>query len=240
MRDGDEWVLNGTKVFITNGSVADLVIVMARTDSDSGSRDFTTFLVRKGTMGFTYGTLEKKMGIGASDTSELIFEDVRVPDYMRLGEIGEGFRIAMVSLDGGRIGIAAQAVGIARAALEESIAYSKEREQFGRPLARFQAIQWTVAEMATRIEAARHLTLHAAQLKDRGLPFTKEASMAKLYASETATWAGIKAVQIHGGYGYTKDYPVERFMRDAKITEIYEGTSEVQRLVIARELLKGG
>ncbi|MCI0496811.1 MAG: acyl-CoA dehydrogenase family protein [Thermoplasmata archaeon] len=239
VRDGDGWTLNGTKIFITNGSVSENVIVVARTASEGGSNDLTTFILRKGTPGFGYGTLEKKMGITGSDTSELIMEDARVPDSMRLGGVGDGFKIAMVSLDGGRIGIAAQAIGIARAALEGSIRYSMEREQFGRPISSFQAIQWTIADMATRIEAARHMTLHAAQLKDAGARHSLEASMAKLYASETATWATIKAVQVHGGYGYTKDYPVERFMRDAKVTEIYEGTSEVQRLVIARELLKG-
>jgi len=237
-RDGDDWILNGCKIFITNGSVSEYIIVMARTASDAGSKDFSTFIVEKGAPGYTYGVLEDKMGITGSDTSELIFEDVRVPDAMRLGKVGDGFKIAMVSLDRGRIGSAAQGVGIAQAALDQSIKYSMEGEQFGRPIAKFQAIQWKIANMATRIEAARHLTLHAAQLKDLGQPFSKESSMAKLYATETATWAAIEAVQIHGGYGYTKDYPVERFMRDAKVTEIYEGTSEVQRMVIARALMK--
>ncbi len=237
-RDGDDWVLNGSKIFITNGSVSEYVIVMARTASGTGSKDFSTFIVEKGTPGYTYGVLEDKMGITGSDTSELIFEDVRVSDSMRLGNVGDGFKIAMVSLDGGRIGIAAQGVGIAQAALDQCIKYSMEREQFGRPIAKFQAIQWKLANMATRIEAARNLALHAAQLKDLGQRFTKESSMAKLYATETATWAAIEAVQIHGGYGYTKDYPVERYMRDAKVTEIYEGTSEVQKMVIARDLLK--
>lgn len=238
-REGDGWLLNGSKIFITMGSVAEVVVVLARTAHENRSTDFTAFLVERGTPGFTYGTREKKMGITSSDTSELIFENAWIPDTCRLGDVGEGFRIAMASLDGGRIGIGAQAVGIAQAALDESVRYAKEREQFGRPIAKFQAIQWMIADMATRIEAARLLVLRAAQLKDRGKRFTKEASMAKLLASEVATWATIKAVQIHGGYGYTRDYPVERFMRDAKITEIYEGTSEIQRLVIARELIKG-
>lgn len=234
--EGDYYVLDGTKIFITNGSVAGTVIVIAVTDRSKGTRGMSAFIVEKGTKGFTYGSREKTMGITSSDTSELVFEDCAVPKENMLGKEGEGFKIAMVSLDGGRIGIAAQAVGIAQAALDESIKYSKEREQFGKTISKFQAIQWMLADMATEIEAARLLTYRAAYLKDAKKRFSMEASMAKLYASEVATMAAIEAVQIHGGYGYTKDYPVERLFRDAKITEIYEGTSEVQRMVIAANL----
>jgi butyryl-CoA dehydrogenase len=238
VKDGDEWVINGTKIFITNGGVAGSVIVMAATDPSKGHRGLSTFIVEKGTEGFTLGSLENTMGINASDTSELVFENCRVPAENMLGKEGEGFKIAMIALDGGRIGIGAQALGIAQAALEESIKYSREREQFGRPISKFQAIQWMIADMATEIDAARYLIYRAAYLKDRVKRFGKEAAMAKMYASETARRASIKAIQIHGGYGYTKDYPVERFFRDAKITEIYEGTNEIHRIVIASELLK--
>jgi butyryl-CoA dehydrogenase len=238
VKDGDEWILNGTKIFITNGGVAGSVIVMVATDPSKGHRGLTTFIVEKGTDGFTLGSLEKTMGINASDTSELVFENCRVPEENMLGKVGEGFKIAMMALDGGRIGIGAQALGIAQASLDESVKYSKEREQFGRPIAKFQAIQWMIADMATEIDAARYLIYRAAYLKDRVKKFSKEAAMAKMYASETARRASIKAIQIHGGYGYTKDYPVERFFRDAKITEIYEGTNEIHRIVIASELLK--
>ena len=236
--DGDEYVINGTKTFITSGSKAGIVIVFANTDKSKGSKGISAFIVESDTPGFKVGSVFEKMGINASHTTELIFEDMRVPKENLLGKEGEGFKIALMTLDGGRIGIGAQAVGIAQAALEESIEYAKQREQFGKPIAKFQAIQWMIADMATRIEAARLLVLNAAYAKDQGKRFSKEAAMAKLFASETAMDAALKAVQIHGGYGYTKEYLVERLFRDAKITEIYEGTSEIQRLVIANNLLK--
>jgi len=236
--DGDEYVVNGNKIFITCGSEADVVLVTAITTPGKGTRGLSTVILEKGMDGFTYGTVEDKMGVRASDTSELVFENVRVPKENLLGNENEGFKQAMISLDGGRIGIGAQAVGIAQGALDESVRYSKEREQFGKPIARLQAIQWMLAEMATGIEAARQLVYYSAWLKDQKMPFTKEASMAKLYASKVAKESVDKAVQIHGGYGYIRDYPVERMYRDAKITEIYEGTSEIQRLVIAGQLLR--
>jgi butyryl-CoA dehydrogenase len=235
---GDNYILNGSKIFITNGGVAGSVIVMAMTDKSQGHRGISAFVVEKETDGFTIGSKEKTMGMIGSDTSELVFENCAVPKENLLGKEGMGFKIAMTALDGGRIGIAAQALGIAEAALEESIKYSKEREQFGKPIARFQAIQWMIANMACEIEAARMLIYQAALKKDQGGNYTKEAAMAKLYAPEVAMRATTSAIQIHGGYGYIKDYPVERFFRDAKITEIYEGTSEIQRLVIAANLLK--
>jgi butyryl-CoA dehydrogenase len=236
--EGDHYVLNGSKIFITNGGVAGSVVVMAMTDKSKGHRGISAFIVERDTPGFTYGSLEKTMGMIGSDTSELVFEECMIPKENLLANEGMGFKIAMKALDGGRIGIAAQALGIAEAAMEESIKYSKEREQFGRPIASFQAIQWMIANMATEIEAARMLIYNAAQQKDKGERYSNEAAMAKLYASEVAMRATTKAIQIHGGYGYIKDYPVERFFRDAKITEIYEGTSEIQRLVIAASLLK--
>ena len=235
---GDQYILNGSKIFITNGSVAGSVVVMAMTDKSKGHRGISAFIVERDTPGFTYGSLEKTMGMIGSDTSELVFEECKIPKENLLAKEGMGFKIAMKALDAGRIGIAAQALGIAEAAMEESIKYSKEREQFGRPIASFQAIQWMIANMATEIEAARMLIYNAAQQKDKGERYSNEAAMAKLYASETAMRATTKALQIHGGYGYIKDYPVERFFRDAKITEIYEGTSEIQRLVIASSLLR--
>lgn len=235
---GDHYILNGSKIFITNGGVAGSVVVMAMTDKSKGHRGISAFVVERDTPGFTYGSLEKTMGMIGSDTSELVFEDCMIPKENLLGEEGMGFKIAMKALDGGRIGIAAQALGLAEAAMEESIKYSKEREQFGRPIAKFQAVQWMIANMASEIEAARMLIFNAAQKKDSGENYSSEAAMAKLYASEVAMRATTKALQIHGGYGYIKDYPVERFFRDAKITEIYEGTSEIQRLVIASNLLK--
>lgn len=238
VREGDYYILNGSKIFITNGGVAGSVIVMAMTDKSKRHRGISAFIVEKGTEGFSIGSKEKTMGMIGSDTSELVFENCMVPKENLLAEEGMGFKIAMMALDAGRIGIAAQALGIAEAALEESIKYSKEREQFGKPIAKFQAIQWMIANMACEIEAARMLIYHAAYIKDKGARYTKEAAMAKCYASEVAMRATIKALQIHGGYGYTKDYPVERFFRDAKVTEIYEGTSEIQRLVIASILLK--
>jgi butyryl-CoA dehydrogenase len=236
--EGDEYVLNGTKTFITSGSEAGVIIVFASTDKSAGSKGLSAFIVENDMQGFKVGSIFEKMGINASCTAELIFEDMRVPKENLLGTEGEGFKIALMTLDGGRIGIGAQAVGIAQAALDESIEYAKQREQFGRPISKFQAIQWMIADMATRIDASRLLVLNAAYTKDQGKRFSKEAAMAKLFAAETAVDAALKAVQIHGGYGYTKEYVVERLFRDAKITEIYEGTSEIQRLVIAGSLLK--
>ncbi|MDQ7819487.1 MAG: acyl-CoA dehydrogenase [Armatimonadota bacterium] len=237
-RDGDTWVLRGTKVFVTNGVEADVCIVYARTGPEPGGRGLSAFIVEKGAPGIAVGKVEKKLGITCSSTAEIVLDDCRVPADSLLGEVGMGGRIALSTLDGGRLGIAAQAVGIARAALEEATAYAATRRQFGRPIAEFQAIQFALADMATRIEAARLLLYRAAYLRQQGLRHTREASMAKLYASETAMWAAHRAVQIFGGYGYVRDYPVERYFRDAKITEIYEGTSEIQRLVIARHLLQ--
>ncbi len=235
---GDHYVLNGSKIFITNGGVAGSVVVMAMTDKSKGHRGISAFIVERNTPGFTYGSLEKTMGMIGSDTSELVFEECEVPKENLLAQEGMGFRIAMKALDGGRIGIAAQALGIAEAAMEESIKYSKEREQFGRPIANFQAVQWMIANMVSEIEAARMLVYNAALKKDSGQNYSSEAAMAKLYASEVAMRATTKGLQIHGGYGYIKDYPIERFFRDAKVTEIYEGTSEIQRLVIASKLLR--
>lgn len=237
-RDGDEWVLRGTKVFVTSGVEADVCIVYARTGPDQSARGISAFIVEKSFPGISVGKVEKKLGIKCSSTSEIVLDDCRVPEDNLLGEPGTGGKIALSTLDGGRLGIAAQAIGIARAALEDSVAYAAERAQFGRPIAEFQAIQWMLADMATRIDAARLLLYRAAYLRQQGRRYTKEASMAKLFASETAMWAAHKAVQIHGGYGYIQDYPVERYFRDAKITEIYEGTSEIQRLVIARNVLE--
>ena len=234
---GDKYIINGDKTFITSGPKAGIIIVFAVTDKNAGSRGISAFIVENTMKGFKVGSIFDKMGINANLVSELIFEEMEVPKENLLGKEGEGFKIALSALDGGRIGIAAQAVGIAQAALDESIAYSKQREQFGKPIAKFQAIQWMIADMATQIEAARYLVYNAAYTKDKGGRFSKEAAMAKLFASETAMNAVIKAVQIHGGYGYTKEYTVERLFRDAKITEIYEGTSEVQRMVISANLL---
>ena len=238
VRDGDAYILNGTKIFITNGGCADVYIVFAMTDPTKGLKGISAFIVEKGTPGFTFGPREHKMGIRASSTTELIFQDCRIPKENLLGKEGEGFKIAMQTLDGGRIGIGAQALGIAQAALDECIRYTKERQQFNKPLSSFQAVQWMIADMATDIDAARFLVYRAAVLKDKKKPFSKEAAMAKLFASEVAMKHTVKAVQIHGGYGYMKEYKVERLMRDAKITEIYEGTSEVQRMVIAGHTLK--
>ncbi|MGQ9557067.1 MAG: acyl-CoA dehydrogenase [Desulfurispora sp.] len=237
-RDGDHYVLNGTKIFITNAFHADIYVVIASTDRAKKHKGTTAFIVEKGTPGFSFGKKEHKMGIRASSTYELVFENCRVPKENLLGEEGMGFKIIMMTLDGGRIGIAAQALGIAQGAFEQALEYSKIREQFGKPISANQGIQWMLADMATRIEAARLLVYQAAWLKDQKLPYSKQSAMAKLYASEAAMWVTTKAVQIFGGYGYTREYPVERMMRDAKITEIYEGTSEVQRIVIASHLLK--
>ena len=235
--DGDEYVINGNKIFITNAGVADIFIIMAMTDKSKGTRGISAFIVEADTPGFTLGKKEDKMGINASDTRELIFQDCRIPKENLLGKEGMGFKIAMATLDGGRIGIAAQALGIAQRALDETVQYVQERKQFGRSIGKFQGLQWEIAEMATKVEAARNLVYKAAKTKDSGKSFSKEAAMAKYYASEIASEVANKAVQLHGGYGYMKDYPVERLMRDAKITEIYEGTTEVQKMVIAGSLL---
>lgn len=237
-RQGDEWILRGTKAFVTNGVEADVCIVYARTGPDPGARGLSAFIAEKGFPGISVGKVEHKLGIKCSSTAEMVFDDCRVPAGHLLGEPGMGGKIALSTLDGGRLGIAAQAVGIARAALEETAAYAVGRRQFGRPIAEFQAVQWVLADMATRIDAARLLMYRAAYLRAQGVRYTKEASMAKLFASETAMWASHKAVQMLGGYGYIADYPVERYFRDAKITEIYEGTSEIQRVVIARNILQ--
>jgi alkylation response protein AidB-like acyl-CoA dehydrogenase len=235
--DGNRWILNGTKIFVTNGVEAEVLVIYARTDPEAGSRGISAFLAEKGDPGLSVGKIEHKLGIRASSTCEIVLDDCRFPKDRLLGERGKGFHIALATLDGGRIGIAAQALGIARAASEEATAYARERWQFGRPIADFQAIQWKIADMTTRIQASRLLTFRAAWVRDQGRRHTQEASMAKLFASETAMWVGTQAVQIFGGYGYIQDYPVERHFRDAKITEIYEGTSEVQRMVIARHML---
>ena len=235
--DGENYILNGTKIFITNGGESDVYIIFAMTDKAKGTRGISAFIVEKDFPGFSIGKIEEKMGIRASSTAELIFQNCIVPKENLLGKEGEGFKIAMSTLDGGRIGIAAQALGIAAGALEETIKYVKERQQFGRPISKFQGLQWMIADMATEIDAARLLVYRAAFNKSSGLPYGKEAAMAKLYASECAMNVTTKCVQLFGGYGYTKDYPMERMMRDAKITEIYEGTSEVQRMVISAALL---
>jgi alkylation response protein AidB-like acyl-CoA dehydrogenase len=237
-RDGDSYILNGTKNWTTNGSTADVVLVMAATDQSKGPKGISTFLVDKGIPGFAVAKKEKKLGIRSSDTVSLSFQDCRLPAANRIGEEGEGFRFAMKTLDGGRIGIAAQALGIAQACLDASIRYAKERKAFDRPIAALQAIQFKIADMATDISAARMLTLRAAALKDAEQPFGADAAMAKLYASKVAVQSALEAIQIHGGYGYVREYLVERYLRDAKVTEIYEGTSEIQRIVIARSLLK--
>ena len=233
---GDHWLLNGSKVFITNGEVADVYVVFAMTDKAAGNKGISAFLLEKGMEGFSFGSHEKKMGIRASSTCELVFEDVKVPTENLLGELNKGFQIAMMTLDGGRIGIAAQALGIAQGAIDETVKYVKDRVQFGRPISKFQNTQFMLAEMQTRVDAARMLVYRAAAIKDAGEPYSSEAAMAKLFASETAREVTWRAVQLFGGYGYTRDYPVERMMRDAKITEIYEGTSEVQKMVISSRM----
>ncbi len=235
---GSRFVLNGTKTMISSGSKADVVIVMARTGDAPGAKGITAFIVEKGTQGFKPGAKEDKLGIRGSDTSELIFEDCAVPASAILGRRGEGFKIAMSTLDGGRIGIGAQSVGIAQACLDESVRYAKERKQFGQPIASFQAIQWKIAEMGTRIDASRLLVRRAAFLRDADRPHTRESAMAKLFASRTANLCAFEAMQVHGGVGYTKEFAVERLFRDARITEIYEGTTEVQNIVISRKLLE--
>jgi len=238
-RDGDGWVLNGTKSWITNGGEAGVYLVYALSNPNvPKSRGITAFLVPANTPGLRAGKKEKKLGIRASSTTQIFFEDCRVPADAVIGTVDEGFKIAMATLDGGRIGIGAQALGIAQRALDESVRYSKEREAFGHPIADFQGLQWRMADMATRVECARLLVYRAARMKDAGQSFSKEASMAKLFASETAMFCAHAAVQMFGGYGYVREYAVEKLFRDAKITEIYEGTSEVQRLVISRHVLR--
>lgn len=240
VRAGDNYTINGAKMFITNGSVADVYVVMAVTDSKGGRDGVSAFIVDRGTPGLSNGRKIEKLGLHSSDTAEVVFDNVSVPASSLIGEPGMGYRQTLKVLEGGRIGIAGFAGGIARGALEDAAAYAKERRQFGQAIADFQAIQWMIADMATRIEASWLLTCRAAQLKDQGKPFAREASMAKLFASETAMWTTIKAVQIHGGYGYVTEFPVERYMRDAKLAEIGEGTSEVQRMIIAKSLLRDG
>ncbi len=235
---GDKYIINGTKTFITSGPKAGIIIAFAVTNKELGPKGISAFIVESDFKGFSVGGIFDKIGINASLTSELVFEDMEVPKENLLGKEGDGFKIALSTLDGGRIGIAAQAVGIAQAALDESVEYSKSRQQFGRPIAKFQAIQWMLSEMATSIEAARYLVLNAAYHKDQGRRISKDAAMAKLFAAETAVDVTNKAIQIHGGYGYTKEYPVERLYRDARITGIYEGTSEVMKMVISGALLK--
>jgi len=236
--DGDEWVINGSKTFITNGSIAGVTVVIARTDPGKGTRGISAILVENGTPGYTYGKDEKKMGLHGSVTSELFFEDCRVPKGNLLGERGKGFHGALDILDEGRISIAAMALGLGQGAFDLALQYSKEREQFDQPISQFQAIQWMLAEMATELTAARWLTYSAAALKDGKKKHVKESAMAKLYASEVGSRCANKAIQIHGGYGYTRDYAAERILRDVKLCEIGEGTSEIQKLVIARELLR--
>lgn len=235
---GDKWILNGTKIFITNASAANVFIVMAMTDKSKGNKGISAFIVERGFKGFSVGKEELKMGIRGSATCELVFENCEVPKENLLGNLGDGFKVAMMTLDGGRIGIASQALGIAQGALDETVKYTKERKQFGRSIAQFQNTQFQMADLKTKVEAARLLVRSAAWKKDMHLPYSADAAMAKLYAAETAMAVTTKAVQFHGGYGYTREYPVERMMRDAKITEIYEGTSEVQRMVIAAKLFK--
>jgi len=235
--DGDEYIINGSKIFITNGKVADTYVIFAMTDKSKGTKGISAFIIEKGTPGFTFGTKEKKMGIRGSATYELIFTDCRIPKENLLGQEGKGFMIAMVTLDGGRIGIASQALGLAQGALDATIAYVKERKQFGKSIAKFQNTQFQIADMATKVEAARLLVYKAAIAKDTQKSCSMEAAMAKLYAAEVAMEVTTKCVQLHGGYGYTREYDVERMMRDAKITEIYEGTSEVQKMVISANLL---
>lgn len=236
--DGEDYLLNGSKIFITNAGEAETYIIFAMTDKSKGVKGITAFIVEKDMPGFTFGKREHKMGLHTSLTNELVFQDVRVPKENILGKVGEGFKIAMNTLDGGRIGVAAQALGIAQAALDHAVKYSKERVQFGQSISKNQAIAFMMADMATKIDAARLLVYRAAYLKDQGLPYSKEAAMAKLYASDIAMEVTTDAVQIFGGYGYSREYPVERLMRNAKITQIYEGTNQVQRMVISGAILR--
>jgi alkylation response protein AidB-like acyl-CoA dehydrogenase len=235
--EGDYYVINGTKRFITSGKHAGVTIITAKTDRTKRHKGISAFIVSKGAPGFSVGKTEEKMGLCASDTTDLIFDNCRIPADDLLGQEGDGFKIAMTALDGGRIGIAAQSVGVAQAALDAAVSYAKEREQFGQPISKFQGLRWILADMATEIEAARQMTFSAAAKKDLGEKYTMEASMAKLFASEMVNRVTAQALQIHGGYGYTKEYPVERFYRDARVFTIYEGTSEIQRVVIANHLL---
>lgn len=235
-KDGNKWVINGSKLFATNGNEADVFILIARTGEDK--HNLSAFIVERDMPGYRIGKLEKKLGIRSSSTAEIILEDVVVPEENLLGEIGKGFKVAMLTLDGGRLGIASQALGIARASIEDAIKYAKERIQFDQPIANFQAIQWMIADMWVEYESALLLTWRASVMKDKGMNYSREAAMAKLKASEVATYCADRCIQIHGGYGYTEDFNAERYYRDAKITELYEGTSEIQRLVISRSLLK--
>ena len=236
-RDGDEWVIDGTKQWISHGDSAGVVVVWARTGA-AGPKGLSCFLVERDTPGYSVSGHEDKMGLRGSHTASLVFENMRVPADALLGEEGDGFRIAMMALDGGRIGIASQALGIAEAAYDAAVQYSKEREQFGKHISKFQAVQWMIADSRVELDAARMLTLRAAALKEKGERFTQQASMAKVYTTEAAWNVCNRAVQIHGGYGYTREFPVERHLRDVRVTQIYEGTSEVQRIVISRNLLK--
>lgn len=238
IEDGDNYIINGSKIFITNGGKADIFCIFAMTDKSKGTKGISCFIIEKGFKGFSIGKVEDKLGIRGSSTTELIFEDCVVPKENLVGKLGKGFGIAMKTLDGGRIGIAAQALGIAEGAFNEAVKYMSERKQFGRSLSKFQGLQWMIADMDVEIECARNLVYKAAWDKDNGIPYTVDAARAKLFAAEAAMDVTTKAVQIFGGYGYTKDYPVERMMRDAKITEIYEGTSQVQKMVIAGNILK--
>ncbi|MBI3041039.1 MAG: acyl-CoA dehydrogenase [Chloroflexi bacterium] len=239
-RQSGGYRLNGNKIFITNGNEADIALVFATVDKSLRHRGISAFIVEKGTPGFSVGKLEHKLGIRASSTAELVFEDCFVPEANRLADEGAGFKVALSAIDASRVSVAAQGVGIAQGAFDKALAYAKERQQFGQPIAHFQAIQWFLADMATQIDAARLLTCQAAYRQDKGLPFIKESAMAKLFASEAAMFVTSKALQIHGGYGYIKDYPLERYFRDARILEIYEGTSEMQRMTIARQLINEG
>jgi alkylation response protein AidB-like acyl-CoA dehydrogenase len=240
VKDGDSWIVNGEKKFITNGNVARYAVIAAVTDKEKGYKGISSFVMDlENTPGFKVGRVEEKMGILASGTSELVFEDARLPADALLGNEGEGFKQMLTTLDGGRIGIASQAIGIGRAVVEDAVTYAKTREQFGKPITAFQAIQWKLADMATELDAAELLTLRAAWLESHKKPYEKEAAMAKMYASDAAMRASVEGVQILGGYGYSKEYPMERHMRDAKICQIYEGTNEIMRLVIAKNLIKG-
>jgi len=237
VRDGDEWAINGEKIFITNGSLADVLVITAKTDPDQGTRGISSFIIEKGTPGFQVGRDEKKMGLKGSVTSQLFFENCRIPLANLLGKENEGFKQFLTTLDAGRLAISAMAVGLAQGALDKAVAYAKERVQFNQPIAQFQAIQWMVADMVTEIEAARMLVYRGAWLKGQGLRFTKEAAMAKLFATEASEHVCYKAIQIHGGYGYMREYAVERMYRDQRLCAIGEGTNEIQRLVIARQVL---
>lgn len=237
VKDGDSYIINGTKLFITTGKNSDITVVTAYTDKEKRHRGISAFIVEKGMPGFSVGKEEEKMGLRASDTVELIFEDCRVPKENLLGQEGDGFIIAMASLDGGRIGIASQSVGLGQACLDAAVNYAKERVQFNKTISQFQGIRWMIADMATQIEAARLMTFNAAAMRDRGENFTAAASMAKVFASEMANKVAYQAIQIHGGYGYIKEYPVERYYRDARVLTLYEGTSEIQRVVIANHVI---